>query len=146
MKHDLKFNVAQCNVSYNKKIGTLRGMHYQVTPHEEAKLIRCTAGIIYDVTVDLRPESPTYKQWFGIKLTALSRRMVYVPEGVAHGYLSLVDNSIVYYLVSVFYHKESERTLRWDDSSIGINWHKMDEYVTMDKYIISEKDRNANNI
>ncbi len=141
--HGLQFAVAQSNTSYNIKLGTLRGMHYQVAPHEEAKLVRCTWGAIYDVIIDLRSESPTHKQWIGIKLTQMNNRMVYVPKRFAHGYLSLVDGTTVSYLVSESYHKESERTLKWDDPSIGIDWHK---YITIDNCVISEKDKNANNI
>jgi dTDP-4-dehydrorhamnose 3,5-epimerase len=97
-------------------------------------------GVVYDVMVDLRPDSTTYKQWFGIKLSARGHRMVYIPQGFAHGYLSLTDNSMVYYLVSEFYNKEYERTIRWDDPIIGIEW------IKMDKYFISPKDRCAENI
>jgi dTDP-4-dehydrorhamnose 3,5-epimerase len=140
--HNLAFCVLQCNVSYNKKAGTLRGMHYQVPPYEEIKLVRCTAGTVYDVIVDIRPDSRTYKQWLGVKLTARSRRMVYVPAGFAHGYLSLTDNAMVTYSVSEFYHPECQRSIRWDDPALRIDWSK----IILGPYIISEKDKNANNI
>jgi dTDP-4-dehydrorhamnose 3,5-epimerase len=144
--HGIPLHIAQCNVSYNLKKGTLRGMHYQIAPHEEAKLVRCTMGAIYDVMVDLRPDSKTFRQWLGVKLSALNHRTVYIPEGFAHGYLSLTDDSMIHYMVSEPYHKESERTIRWDSPSIGIEWFRMNEYVTSDKYIISKKDRNATDI
>ncbi len=140
--HSLKFNIAQCNVSYNKKAGTLRGLHYQVAPHEEAKIVRCTRGAIYDVMVDMRTESPTFRQWLGIRLTERRRRMIYVPERFAHGYLSLTDDTMIHYLVSEAYHKESERTIRWDSPSIGIGWDK----IMAGGYIMSEKDKNADSI
>ncbi len=139
-KHELDFNIAQCNVSYNKKAGTLRGMHYQVSPHEESKLVRCTYGIVWDAMIDLRPESPTFKQWFGAFLNAKSNMMVYVPKGFAHGYLSLTDGAALLYMVSEPYHPECERTVRWDDPAIGIKWPWREEFI------ISEKDRNASNI
>jgi dTDP-4-dehydrorhamnose 3,5-epimerase len=133
-EHGLNPCVAQCNISYNKKRGTLRGMHYQVAPYEEAKLVRCTMGAIYDVMVDLRPESPTFKQWVGEELTAKNCKMLYIPEGFAHGYLSLDDNTTVFYQVSQFYNQECERVLRWDDPDIQIEWPRTE------KFIISRKD------
>jgi dTDP-4-dehydrorhamnose 3,5-epimerase len=138
-KQGLNSQAVQCNLSYNKKAGTIRGMHYQIAPHQETKLVRCTQGVVYDVCVDLRPESPTFLQWFGIKLTARSRRAVYVPHGCAHGYLSLTDHAMVYYQVSESYDPAFERTLRWNDPAVGIEWPAMDEYI------ISEKDRNVTN-
>jgi dTDP-4-dehydrorhamnose 3,5-epimerase len=134
-QHGLNFRIAQCNISYNKKKGTLRGMHYQVAPHEEAKLVRCTMGAIYDVMIDLRPGSPTFKQWVGEELTAKNCKMLYVPEGFAHGYLSLEDNTMVFYQVSEFYHPECERVLRWDDPDIKIEWPKTNDLI------ISQKDQ-----
>ncbi len=94
----------QCNISLNKKKGTLRGMHYQAAPHEEAKLVRCTAGAIYDVIVDLRPNSSTYRQWTSVELTATNRRALYIPEGLAHGFQTLCDDSEVFYQMSEFYY------------------------------------------
>src|SRR5210317_898218 len=104
--HGLNPNLVQCNTSFNKKKGTLRGMHYQTAPYEEAKLIRCTMGSIYDVIIDLRKESETLKQWYACKLTAENRKMLYVPEGFAHGFQTLEDNSEVFYQMTEFYHPE----------------------------------------
>lgn len=114
--------VAQCNISFNRHRGTLRGLHYQVKPHEEAKLVRCTQGAIWDVIVDLRENSPTRYRWFAIELTAENRQSLYVPRGLAHGFQTLSDNSEVFYQMSEFYHPESARGVRWDDPVIGITW------------------------
>ena len=114
--------VAQCNISFNKRKGTLRGMHYQAPPHEEAKLVRCTMGAIYDVIVDLRTGSPTFKQWVGIELAAQNRVMLYVPEGFAHGFQTLVDNVEVFYQISEFYRPKRIEGFRWNDAAIGIEW------------------------
>lgn len=118
----LNTNAVQANVSYNKVKGTLRGMHMQVLPYGETKLVRCTRGAIYDVIVDLRPESPTFKQWIGVELSAETYRMLYVPEGFAHGFLTLEDNTDVTYQVTQFYTPAAERGFRWDDPSFGIQW------------------------
>ena len=115
-------NLVQCNISFNKKKGTLRGMHYQLAPHAEVKLVRCTAGAIYDVIIDLRSESITYKQWYAAELTAENHKMLYVPEGFAHGYETLTDNTEVTYQVSEFYSPESERGIRWNDQAFSIVW------------------------
>ena len=123
--HGLNSRVVQCNISFNKKKGTLRGMHYQVAPHEEAKLVRCTRGAIYDVIVDLRPDSPTFKQWVAVELTADNHRMLYIPEGFAHGFQTLEDNTEVFYQMSELYHPESARGVRWDDPVFGIEWPKI---------------------
>lgn len=120
--HGLNVRFVQCNISFNKKKGTLRGMHYQVAPHKEAKLVRCTMGAIYDVTIDLRPDSPTFKQWVAVELTAENRRMLYIPEGLAHGFQTLEDNTEVFYQMSEFYHPESARGVHWDDPAFGIQW------------------------
>ena len=101
--HGLNPDLVQCNISFNKAKGTLRGMHYQIAPHAEAKLVRCTAGAIYDVVIDLRPESKTFRQWFGAELTAENRNMLYVPEGFAHGFQTLADESEVSYHHSAFF-------------------------------------------
>lgn len=114
--------VVQANISYNKKKGTLRGMHYQRAPYEEAKLVRCTAGAIFDVIVDLRLESPTYKQWIGVELTSKNHRMLYVPENFAHGFQTLDDNTEVTYHVSQFYTPDAEKGLRYNDPAIAIEW------------------------
>ncbi|MBF8263345.1 MAG: dTDP-4-dehydrorhamnose 3,5-epimerase [Parachlamydiales bacterium] len=112
----------QCNLSYSKKAGTLRGMHYQAPPFAEAKLIRCTYGAIFDVMIDLRPESLTYKKWLGIKVNAANRQLLYVPEGFAHGFQTLTDHTEVFYQVSRPFTPEAERGIRWNDPAFGIQW------------------------
>lgn len=114
--------LVQCNISHNKKRGTVRGMHYQVKPYEEAKLVRCTRGAIFDVIVDLRPTSPTFREWIGVELTADNHRMLYVPEGSAHGFQTLVDSTEVLYQMSEFYHPECARGVLWNDPVFGIEW------------------------
>ena len=125
--------VTQTNISFNKKRGTLRGMHYQVAPYEQVKLVRCTAGAIYDVIIDLRPDSPTFRKWTGVELTAENYTMLYVPENVAHGFQTLEDNTEVTYQVSQFYSPESERGVRYDDPVFQVEWPLPVE-------VISEKD------
>jgi dTDP-4-dehydrorhamnose 3,5-epimerase len=120
--HGLNPDLAQCNLSFNRLAGTLRGMHYQRSPHAEAKLVRCTAGTVYDVIVDLRPDSSTFMKWEAAELSAENRRLLYVPEGFAHGYQALTDGAEVFYQVSAFYHPPSEGGLRWDDPAFGIEW------------------------
>jgi len=115
-------NLAQANISFNKHKGTLRGMHFQIAPHAEVKLVRCTAGAICDVIIDLRPASPTYKQWFAAELTHDNHQQLYVPEGFAHGYQTLSDAAEVVYQVSEFYSPESERGVRWNDPAFSISW------------------------
>ena len=114
--------LAQCNISFNPHKGTLRGMHFQVKPHEEAKLVRCARGSLFDAIIDLRPESPTYKKHLGVVLTADNRRMLYVPEGFAHGFLTLEDATEVFYQISECYEPESQRGVRWNDPAFGIDW------------------------
>lgn len=121
-EHGLNPRLVQCNVSFNELVGTLRGMHYQAPPHEEAKLVRCTHGRIYDVIVDLRRESPTFAKWVAIELSARNRRMLYVPEGFAHGFQTLESASEVTYQMSEFYVAESARGVRWDDPALAIEW------------------------
>ena len=124
-EHGLDPLVAQCNISHNHRRGTLRGMHYQAEPHEEAKLVRCARGAIYDVIVDLRPESPTFREWIGCELRATPGRpspMLYVPRGFAHGFLTLEDDSEVFYQISAFYAPEAARGFRWNDPAFGIEW------------------------
>lgn len=135
-RHGLNSRLAQCNISLNKKKGTIRGMHYQVAPHAEAKLVRCTMGAIYDVIIDLREDSSTYKQWFSIELSAANYRALYVPENFAHGFQTLVDNTEVFYQMSEFYHPDSTRSIRWNDPAFGVQWPISD-------WIISEHDQNA---
>jgi dTDP-4-dehydrorhamnose 3,5-epimerase len=114
--------IAQCSVSFNHRRGTLRGLHYQAAPHEEAKLVRCSSGAIFDVALDLRPESPTYKEWYGTELSAENHLELYIPEGCAHGFLSLADASEVHYQISAPYAPEAARGVRWDDPAFGITW------------------------
>jgi dTDP-4-dehydrorhamnose 3,5-epimerase len=112
----------QCNISYNKSKGTMRGMHYQAAPFEEAKLVRCTMGAICDVIIDLRPDSATFKKWMAVELSSANRRMLYIPEGFAHGFLTLQDQSEVFYQMSEFYVPELARGVRWNDPAFGIEW------------------------
>jgi dTDP-4-dehydrorhamnose 3,5-epimerase len=114
--------VVQCNHSFNKQRGTVRGMHYQIPPHEEAKLVRCTAGAIYDVIVDLRRTSPTWARWIGVELTSSNGLMLYIPEGFAHGFQTLEDGTNVSYQMSEYYYPEFARGVRWDDHAFGIKW------------------------
>ena len=115
-------DLAQGNVSWNHAKGTLRGMHYQAAPHQEAKLVRCTRGAIWDVALDLRPGSPTYLAWDGYELSDANRSMLYVPEGCAHGFLTLTDGAEVTYQMSAPYAPAAARGVRWDDSAFGIDW------------------------
>jgi dTDP-4-dehydrorhamnose 3,5-epimerase len=118
----LNSDLAQCSISYNRQRGTLRGLHYQAAPHEEAKLVRCTAGAIFDVAVDLRPDSPTFRDWFGVELSAENRLALFVPEGCAHGFLTLADDSEVHYQISQAYVPDAGRGVRWDDPAFAIRW------------------------
>ncbi|MBP5974943.1 dTDP-4-dehydrorhamnose 3,5-epimerase [Brasilonema sp. CT11] len=133
--HGLKPTVAQCNLSFNYKKGTLRGMHYQTLPAAETKLVRCTQGAIYDVIIDMRPESPSYLQYIGVELTAENHRALYVPEMFAHGYQTLTDSAEVGYQVGEFYTPGYERGLRYDDPFFNIQW-------PLEVTDISEKDKN----
>jgi len=137
-KHGLNTNIVQSNVSLSKKKGTLRGMHFQRGEYAETKFVRCTQGSVYDVIVDLRPESPTFKQWCGVKLTADNYKMIYVPENFAHAFLTLEDNSEVYYMVTQFYNSENEGGLRYNDPEINIEW-------PIEINEISDKDNNHPN-
>jgi dTDP-4-dehydrorhamnose 3,5-epimerase len=130
----LSSHLVQCNVSFNHQRGTVRGMHYQLPPYEEAKLVRCTRGAIYDVLIDLRPHSLSYLQWFGTELTAANYRMLYVPEGFAHGFETLEDGTEVTYQVSQFYTPRAEHGLRYDDPGFAIQW-------PMEVQVVSPKDR-----
>lgn len=133
-EYGLNPTLVQCNISFNIKKGTLRGMHYQAAPCREAKLVRCTFGSIYDVIIDLRPESETFKQWISVELTANDRKMLYVPEGFAHGFLTLMDNTEVFYQMTEYYAPGYARGIRWNDPAFGIQW-------PIDVLIISEKDK-----
>ena len=125
--------IAQVSISFNVKAGTLRGMHYQVAPHEETKIVRCTRGALYDVIIDLRPDSPTYERWIGVELTAENQTMLYIPATFAHGFITLVDNTEVTYLISEAYAPEAARAIRWDDPEFNIKWPRPVE-------VISDKD------
>jgi dTDP-4-dehydrorhamnose 3,5-epimerase len=114
--------VVQCNLSFNHREGTLRGLHYQLAPHQEAKLVRCSRGALHDVVVDLRPDSPTFLQHAAVVLSADDRRMVYVPEGCAHGFQTLEDDTEVFYQMSERYVAEASRGVRWNDPAFGIHW------------------------
>lgn len=115
-------DLAQCNISFNRRKGTLRGMHFQVKPREEAKVVWCAAGAIHDVIIDLRPASPTFKRWHDVELKAGTWRMLYIPEGFAHGFQTLADDTVVYYQMSEFYDAGCARGVRWDDPAFGIRW------------------------
>ncbi len=128
--HGLNPNVAQCNISFNRRKGTLRGMHFQVAPYEEAKLVRCTMGSLYDVCIDLRPKSATFKQHFGVVLSARERNMIYIPEGFAHGLQTLEDDTEVFYQMSQVYSPESARGVRWNDPAFGIEWPPAERVMT----------------
>lgn len=135
-KYGLNPQVAQCSISYNRKKGTLRGMHYQVAPREEAKLVSCVSGAIYDVIVDLRADSATYCEWLAVELNARGhRRMIYIPEGFAHGFQTLEDDSEVFYQMSEVYAPEYARGIRWNDPAFAIRWPE-------DQRILSDRDRN----
>jgi dTDP-4-dehydrorhamnose 3,5-epimerase len=133
-KRGLNPQWVQCSISFNSKAGTLRGMHFQSAPRAEAKLIRCTRGAIYDVIIDLRPDSPTYTMHFGVSLSADNLRMLYVPEGCAHGFLTLEDGTEVSYQISEFYDSSCSRGVRWNDPGFGIQWPG-------EVLVISERDR-----
>ena len=121
-RQGLESRLAESNVSFNRRKGTLRGMHYQQSPHGQVKLVRCTMGAIYDVIIDLRPASPTFRQWFSVELTESNRLTLYVPKDFAHGFQTLVDNSEVFYQMSEPYVPDSARGVRWDDPAFGIEW------------------------
>ncbi|MDY6826334.1 MAG: dTDP-4-dehydrorhamnose 3,5-epimerase [Bacillota bacterium] len=133
-RQGLNFNVAQANLSRNSKRGTLRGMHYQVEPMAEVRVVQCVRGSLYDVIIDLRPQSETCCRWLGVELSADNRRLLYVPEGFAHGFQTLEDDTAVHYLMSQFYAPEYARGVRWNDPAFGIKWPLSDP-------VISEKDR-----
>jgi dTDP-4-dehydrorhamnose 3,5-epimerase len=132
-EHGLNARIAQCSISFNEKKDTLRGMHYQAAPHEETRLVRCTRGAIFDVLVDLRRGSLTFGEWMAVELTAENHRMLYIPEGVAHGFQTLVDATEVFYQMSEFYEPESTRGVRWNDPAFGIVWPRPPS-------VISERD------
>jgi len=133
-QHGLNPRIVQCSVSLSLRKGTLRGLHYQAAPCLETKLVRCTKGAIYDVVVDLRPDSKTFRGWVGVILTAADRNMLYVPENCAHGFLTLEDETEVFYQMSEFYEPDSSRGVRWDDPAFQVTW-------PVPIQIISERDR-----
>lgn len=132
--HGLNVNIRQANISLNKAKGTLRGMHFQIAPHQEAKLVRCSRGSIYDVIIDLREDSSTFKQWIGVELTQDNYKMLYVPEDFAHGFITLEDNCEISYLMSEFYVPGAGATIRWNDPLFKIEW-------PLEPVVISEKDK-----
>jgi dTDP-4-dehydrorhamnose 3,5-epimerase len=134
VEHGLNNRLAECDISFNRLKGTVRGMHFQIAPHEEAKLVRCTRGAIFDVAVDIRPDSPTRYRSASFELTADNRRMLYVPEGFAHGYQTLEDATEIFYLISESYHSDSARGLRWNDPRLKIEW-------PLEVSLISARDR-----
>jgi dTDP-4-dehydrorhamnose 3,5-epimerase len=128
-------HIEQSSISFNRQRGTLRGMHFQAAPHEEMKLVSCIQGRVFDVALDVRPQSPTHGQWFGVELSAENRRMLYLPAGIAHGFQTLDDASAVFYQISEAFHPESARGIRWNDSRVGVLWPIPDDPI------ISERDR-----
>jgi dTDP-4-dehydrorhamnose 3,5-epimerase len=132
--HGLNPALSQCSLSYNHRAGTLRGMHYQAAPAAEAKVVRCVRGAIHDVLIDLRPGSPTYRKWVARELTADNRVSLYVPEGVAHGFLTLSDDAEVLYLISAEYSPALARGVRWDDPAFEVPWPRQ-------PLVISDRDR-----
>jgi dTDP-4-dehydrorhamnose 3,5-epimerase len=118
----LQTDFVQCSVSFNAKKGTLRGMHFQAEPFAETKIVRCTMGAAYDVIVDLRPDSETFKQWIAVEITAENGRSIYIPEGFAHGFQTLIDRTELFYQISEFYHGDSVRGVRWNDPAFSIEW------------------------
>ena len=134
-EHGIEANVVQCNTSFNKIAGTLRGMHYQADPASETKFVSCIRGRLYDVIVDVRPHSPTYLKHFGVELSAENKRMLLVPRNFAHGFLTLEPDTQAHYMVSEYYAPDFERGLRHDDPALGIEW-------PAPVNVISEKDQN----
>ena len=130
--HGLNPRVVQCNASFNHLKGTLRGMHFQAAPYEEAKLIRCTRGSIYDAIIDLRRDSPTFKKYFAVVLSAENGKMLYVPQGFAHGFQTLENDTEVFYQISEFYVAESARGVRWNDPAFGVEW-PADDRIILDR-------------
>jgi dTDP-4-dehydrorhamnose 3,5-epimerase len=118
----LEGELAQCSISFNARRGTLRGLHYQAPPHAETKLVRCTRGRVYDVIVDLRATAPTFKRWFATELSADNRNMIYIPRGLAHGFLTLEDHTELAYQMSTSYRPESARGVKYDDPQFAIDW------------------------
>lgn len=135
LAHGLRAEFVESGISFNLRKHTVRGMHFQSPPHAQAKLVRCTRGAIFDVMIDLRPDSPTYRKWFAQELTEHNRLMLYIPEGFAHGFQTLADETEMFYLLSAGYAPQSERGVRWNDPAFGIAWPETE------RVIINERDR-----
>lgn len=133
-QHGIEFNLVASSISFNKKKGTLRGMHYQVEPYGESKIVRCTLGKVFDVIIDLRPTSKTFKQWFGVEISQENRKMLYIPKEFAHGFITLEDNCEIQYQMDQIHNPEFARGIRWDDETFKISW-------PIEPEIISEKDK-----
>jgi dTDP-4-dehydrorhamnose 3,5-epimerase len=133
--HGLEPRISQCSVSFNRRKGTLRGMHYQAAPFEEVKVVRCNRGAIYDVIIDLRPASPAFKKWFGVRLDEQNGHMLYIPKGFAHGFQTLGDDTEVFYQMSQVFSPQHARGVRWNDPAFSIEWPE-------DERIILDRDRN----
>jgi len=131
LSHGLNPNVVQCSLSMNKRKGTLRGLHYQDEPYPEGKLVRCSSGAIYDVIVDLRPASPSHAKWFAVELTAENHKMLYAPEGFAHGFQTLADNTEIVYQITEAYRPEYSRGVRWNDPRFRIEWPISDPIISL---------------
>ncbi|HKR22918.1 MAG TPA: dTDP-4-dehydrorhamnose 3,5-epimerase [Pyrinomonadaceae bacterium] len=136
LEHGLRAEFVEAGISFNLRASTVRGMHYQAAPNAQAKLVRCTRGAIFDALIDLRPDSPTYKKWDAYELSAQNRLMLYIPDGCAHGYQTLADESEIFYQLSAGYAPASERGVRWNDPVFGIAW------PATDGVIINDRDRN----
>ncbi len=134
--HDLVTHFVQANITVSPQQGTLRGLHYQIAPHQEVKLVRCTQGAIFDVIIDLRPDSPTYMRWLELELSASNRKMIYIPGGFAHGYQTLANDTEVFYQVAQFYAPQYERGIRWNDPAFEIKWPETEAVI------LSQKDKN----
>lgn len=134
-KQGIHKEIVQCNISYNAVKGTLRGMHYQKKPHQESKLVRCTAGAIFDVIIDLRDDSPTFMKWISVELNAENRKMIYIPDGFAHGFITLMDHTEIFYQMTAYYTPAAARGIRFDDPAFNIQWPAAVN-------IISEQDKN----
>jgi dTDP-4-dehydrorhamnose 3,5-epimerase len=130
-EHGLNPDLVQCSISFNKQRGTLRGMHFQKPPYEETKVVRCTMGAMFDVIIDLRPDSPTFKQWLSFELNAENRSMLYIPPGLAHGFLTLEDNTEMLYQMSDRYVPESAAGVRWNDTAFGIKWPETPRIISV---------------
>lgn len=137
-ENSLNGNIIQCSTSFNKKKFTLRGMHYQTPPYEEIKIVRCTRGKIFDVIIDLRSDSITFKKWISVELSEDNFKMIYIPEGMAHGFQTLEDNTEVFYQMNQYYSPNHSRGIRWDDPEFSIKWPNASP-------IISEKDKEYSN-